>query len=112
MPAVAACFLPPQSGAKQIYRQTVYEIGAWDCSQVTLIAQLLCHLRPLTRFPTPGQYKIVPLLLTRLAGMVRRPSAAMATEAGERGFRALIGQLLRPPSPTGASDTRKVICWL
>ncbi len=72
--------------------------------QGTLIAQLLCHLRPLARFPALGQVPANnPELMSRLADMLLRPTAAMATEAGERGYRALMQQLLRPPSPTGES---------
>ena len=76
--------------------------------QVTLIAQLLCHLRPLTQLSQSGRLPAgTPELLSRLADMVLRPTAAMATEAGERGFRALIAQLLRPPSPTGEFRRRQ-----
>jgi len=75
--------------------------------QVSLIAQLLCHLRPLARFPVSGQVAAgSPELLRRLVDMVSRPTATMATEAGERGFRALVAQLLRPPSPTGEPGCR------
>ena len=79
--------------------------------QVTLIAQLLCHLRPLTRVPEPGHVPAgSPGLLSRLADMALRPAAAMATESGERGFRALVAQLLRPPSPTGESGCASIPC--
>ena len=77
------------------------------CVQVTLIAQLLCHLRPLARYTSPEQVPADdPELLSRLAEMVLRPTAAMATEAGQRGFRALVAQLLGPPSPTGEPGCR------
>ena len=83
----------------------VVQVNCMLCrTQVTLIAQLLCHLRPLARFSPSGRVPAdTPELLRRLADMVFRPPAAMATEAGERDFRALVAQLLRPPSPTGKS---------